>query len=139
MDTQTSVPMANPEGVQQNTVTDAAGRMQAAVDAANASQMPPGNALLAPTNNPAEPVTAGMAFGPGPGPEAVPAPMVPDNPDYTELLRYLPMMEALADQPTATYATRNFVRKLRGSIPPQLTMADLVHTNPNNVVSGQPR
>jgi len=115
MEQQSAVPLDNAQG-----------RLQAGIDAAQVSPLGPGDALTQPTALPQEPVTAGVPIGPGPGPDAVPTPMVPQNPDSAELLRYLPMLEALADQPNATYATRNFVRRVRGSIPPQLDMSTLV-------------
>lgn len=45
--------------------------MQAALAAALATRPPGGMGLLAPTARPAEPVTAGLPVGPGPGPEAL--------------------------------------------------------------------
>jgi hypothetical protein len=121
MQQQASVPLPNS--------TD---RLQSGIDAAQASPLGPGDHLAQPTAIPQEPVTAGLPIGPGPGTEAVPAPMVPQNPDSAALLKFLPMLEALADQPTATYATRNFVRRVRGSIPAQLNMQNLVGQNPPN-------
>ena len=43
--------------------------MQSAVQAAG--RMKPPTSIYSPTQRPGEPITAGMAIGPGPGPEAV--------------------------------------------------------------------
>lgn len=73
--------------------------------------------LGAPTENPDEPVTAGLDMGAGAGSDSM-RPMVaeePPDPDLAGLAVYLPMLERLASQPTASVATRNLVRRLRGA------------------------
>lgn len=67
-----------------------------------------------------EPVTAGAALGPGPGREALPE--IPEgvDPDLANLAKQLPMLELMASQPTASVTFRNFVRRVRGAIPPSL-------------------
>jgi hypothetical protein len=42
----------------------------------------------------------------------------PGQQSLGELAPYLPYFEQLANLPTATIETRNFVRRLRGSVPP---------------------
>jgi hypothetical protein len=64
-----------------------------------------------PTDRPSEPVTAGLPFGPGPGPEAL-GPMGPAA-EAQRFKPYLPMLEHLASQPYSTPTVRNFVRRLR--------------------------
>lgn len=125
IDAQRQVPMANQ-----------AGRLQDAIAQAGAPAGPPlggGDMMAQPTAYPAEPVTAGVPMGPGPGPTAVPAPAKPVQQDDVNMAKYLPMLEALADAPDTTNATRNFVRKMRGSLPPSVTMEGMVqqHTQPN--------
>lgn len=110
-------------------VDNGAGRLQMAVQAAMSGSGNPlgdGAAMMAPTVAPQEPVTAGLPIGAGPGPEAVQPPAVPTTPDDFGMAKFLPMLEVLADRPDATDATRNFVRRIRGTLPPDLTMASLV-------------
>lgn len=68
----------------------------------------------APTNRPDEPVTTGLPTGPGAGPEIL---AQREDPDLASMLKYLPALELIANLPTATVATRNFVRRLRGAGP----------------------
>lgn len=79
----------------------------------------PPTPMSSPTLRPSEPVQSGLSTGPGVGPEAIPAlnPSAPD-PDLISLAPYLPTLELLTTLPGASDATRNFVRRLRGSIPP---------------------
>lgn len=67
----------------------------------------------APTQQPATPVTAGAAQGPGPGPEALGIPNQPSQ-DMQKLMTYLPVLEFMANQPGASSAARNLVRDLKG-------------------------
>lgn len=70
--------------------------------------------LTEPSQRPEEPLTAGMPFGPGPGPQAV---QRQPNPDLATMRRYLPALEMVAQQDGATAGFRNFVRRLRGAMP----------------------
>lgn len=70
--------------------------------------------LMEPSQRPDEPLTAGMPFGPGPGPQAV---ATQPNPDLATLRRYLPALEIAAQQDGVTAGFRNFVRRLRGAMP----------------------
>lgn len=67
----------------------------------------------APTQQPATPVTAGAALGPGPGPEALNLPQQSSQ-DMQHLVQYLPVLEMMANQPGASAAARNIVRQLKG-------------------------
>lgn len=82
--------------------------------AGQAGPRPPG--LTDPSGRPGEPLTAGAPVGPGPGPEALTTP----NLDVQQLRRYLPALEAAANQQSSSAAFRNWVRRLRGAIPPQV-------------------
>mgnify|MGYP001580803516 CR=1 FL=1 len=69
--------------------------------------------IAAPTQRPDEPLTEGVPFGPGRGPEVL------GNPDAERLAsmaRYLPTLEFLTTLPDATVASRNLVRKLRAIV-----------------------
>jgi len=105
-----------------------ADRLQSAINAMNARPNLPdyGTMLDQPTQMPDEPVQAGMPMGPGPGPDVVPAPMIPATIDDAAMAKVLPLLETLADQPNASNQTRNFVRMMRGALPPGLTMASIV-------------
>lgn len=68
--------------------------------------------LDAPTERPGEPITTGMPFGPGAGPEALP--------NYRQaeadiVAKYLPSLNILAEQPDAPQSFRLFVRYLQGN------------------------
>ncbi|OEJ24284.1 hypothetical protein AS594_07075 [Streptomyces agglomeratus] len=65
------------------------------------------------TQLPDEPVTAGAALGEGPGLEALGLPDEPTE-DMSNLLKYLPVLEHMANQPGASKAGRNLVRRLKG-------------------------
>lgn len=71
---------------------------------------------LRPTERPGEPLTAGIDSGPGPGSEVLEPPDGSD-PDLLPMRDYLPTLELLANQPGATVAVRNFVRRIRGAMP----------------------
>lgn len=81
--------------------------------AAQGAQMPTG-VVEGDTENPDEPVTAGLPFGEGPGPDAL---MTAGNPDLEALRPFLPMLELAANQPNASASMRNVVRRLRGAMP----------------------
>lgn len=70
-----------------------------------------------PTERPGEPLTTGIASGPGAGPEALASRQRPD-PELEALRPYLPTLELLASQPNASPSARMFVRRLRGQMPP---------------------
>ncbi|MGW2513649.1 hypothetical protein ACWC0A_30495 [Streptomyces scopuliridis] len=66
-----------------------------------------------PSQMPEESVTAGAAMGAGPGLESLGLPNQPDE-DMKQLIKYLPTLEHMANQPGASKAARNLVRQLRG-------------------------
>lgn len=73
--------------------------------------------LVGPTERPGEPVTSGLATGPGAGPEALnPAPDAASQ-EIKTWAGYLPTLEFLASQPGSSQSTRNFVRRLRSTMP----------------------
>ncbi len=65
--------------------------------------------LFAPTERPSEPVTAGMPFGPGPGPSST-----DPKGRYAQIVEYLPMLEEAASWPDAPANFRALVRFLQG-------------------------
>lgn len=81
--------------------------------------------LSAPTQRPDEPVTAGAALGPGPGPEAMTAPTMlaaQNNQDIARLAALLPVYARIADAPTTTNAFRNYYRYIKSVVTnPQAT------------------
>jgi hypothetical protein len=82
-----------------------------------ASNLPQATPLTAPSERPDEPVTTGIAMGPGAGPEAL---MLPQPGDTTEdkqrMLSYLPVLESAALSPNSSQAFRNYVRVLRANL-----------------------
>lgn len=71
--------------------------------------------IFDPTDRPDEPVTAGSAYGDGPGPEGLRDPATAQrDADVDRLRAYLPALEALVKRPNVSAETRNFVRRLRG-------------------------
>lgn len=65
-----------------------------------------------PSTQPGVPVTAGAALGAGAGEEAL---GLPDQQgaDLQDLIPYLPVLEFMANQPGASWAMRNIVRKAK--------------------------
>ena len=82
------------------------------------SQMEPVTPLYAPSGRPDEPITAGIAMGEGPGPEALGMnqPSVDTDADRQKLLSYLPALEAIAQSPSSSQSFRNYVRLLRANL-----------------------
>lgn len=80
---------------------------------------PPPTPLAAPTGRPDEPITAGLAMGAGAGPEALGMEEV--DPDMMTLIQQLPALEKIASLPGSSIASRNMVRRLRASVPPNMT------------------
>lgn len=97
---------------------------EAGAQLASQAQMPMGPppvSINAPTGNPGEPVTAGLSLGAGPGPESIPS-LAPTNadPDVANFAPYLGGLELLSALPNASSATRNFIRRLRSAVPPDM-------------------
>lgn len=74
--------------------------------------LPTGPGLAAPSQQPGTPVTDGAASGPGAGPEALGVHVQADQ-DMQALLRYLPVLEHMANVPGASAAGRNAVRSIK--------------------------
>jgi hypothetical protein len=71
--------------------------------------------LGAPTQNPAEPVTAGAALGPGIGPEA--AGITSDSSQtLDQLAGLLPSLAVIANLPSATPEVRAYYRALKARV-----------------------
>lgn len=68
----------------------------------------------APTQQPDTPVTAGANTGAGPGVEALGL-ADQQSEDLKSLLPYMPVLEFMANQPGASWAMRNIVRKAKAS------------------------
>jgi hypothetical protein len=82
-----------------------------------ASNLPQATPITAPTERPQEPITSGIAMGPGAGPEALTLPGAGDsNEDKQRLLSYLPALEVAAQSPNSSQAFRNYVRVLRANL-----------------------
>lgn len=69
--------------------------------------------LYAPTDRPQEPVSAGAASGPGPGPEALGPARLPDGPSKARMMALLPVMSRAAEQPYASDELRAIVALMR--------------------------
>lgn len=70
---------------------------------------------------PDRPITHGLSTGPGAGPEILGMHGGnPEDADLRDMAIYLPALEHLAGMPGASVATRNFVRRLKGSIPTEV-------------------
>jgi hypothetical protein len=70
--------------------------------------------LNAPSAQPNVPVTDGAAMGPGAGEEALGLANQREE-DLQSLAVYLPVLEFMANQPGASWAMRNTVRKVKAS------------------------
>lgn len=71
----------------------------------------------APTAYPGQPISAGAPFGAGVGPEALGLPNEKDlqNQDRQNLVEYLPVLEFIANLPTAMPSLRAQVRKIKAA------------------------
>lgn len=68
-----------------------------------------------PTQNPAQPLTAGNPQGPGPGPEAL-AMNQAQSPTLQTFAAIMPQMVKMADDPGTAPATRDLIRYLRSQV-----------------------
>lgn len=78
--------------------------------AESAPSAPPG--LFAPTERPDEPVTSGIASGPGDGPIALPQFGEQASADIQVIRGYLPSLKRAANMPNAPATFQSFVRYL---------------------------
>lgn len=73
--------------------------------------------LFAPPEDPAEPMTAGMPFGDGPGPEVLMGDLGRQKREIEGLQKYIPMMEKMAGRMDAPDAFRALVKFIKASQP----------------------
>ncbi len=109
MQTQQSAPLAAAPSIEQS-------GMPSGLASAAASQ--PVIGLNEPSVRPDEPVTAGAPMGAGPGMEALgPSPDQTFNKqlqaDNQRLVQYLPSLEQMANDPSASNTFRNFIQYLK--------------------------
>ena len=109
MQTQQSAPLAAAPSIEQSS-------MPSGLASAAASQ--PVIGLNEPSARPNEPVTAGAGMGAGPGMEALgPSPDQTFNKqlqaDNQRLVQYLPSLEQMANDPSASNTFRNFIQYLK--------------------------
>lgn len=71
--------------------------------------------LSAPTQRPAEPVTAGVDAGPGPGREVLGLKSPTDSQieDLSKLAKYMPLLVQYADSPQSSGTMKAFIKYLR--------------------------
>jgi len=109
MQTQQAAPLAAAPSIEQSS-------MPSGLASAAASQ--PVVGLNEPSARPNEPVTAGASMGAGPGMEALgPSPDQTFNKqlqaDNQRLVQYLPSLEQMANDPSASNTFRNFIQYLK--------------------------
>lgn len=71
--------------------------------------------LFAPTQRPDEPITTGIAMGPGAGPEALGLSNARQS-DADIISKYMPALDAMASAPDSPQSFRIFVRNLQGNL-----------------------
>jgi len=84
-----------------------------------AAPLPLENQLMSPTNNPMEPITAGVDFGPGPGSEALPNNISAETRgiDNTAIIKkYYPALVKATQLPDAPDSYKRFISYLSGQI-----------------------
>lgn len=121
-----SQPIREPGGLPYGENLELRTQQQAApMAAAGRTSLPPDMAALMgggatpltdPTALPDEPLTAGMPFGPGPGPEVLASSVSKPGPTRAKLLANLRPMMRLAEQPDASPEFRAMVRYLRSQV-----------------------
>lgn len=73
--------------------------------------------LYAPTERSDEPITTGIAMGPGAGPEVLGINNdIDTQEDKDRMISYLPALEVVAASPNSSQAFRNYVRQLRANL-----------------------
>lgn len=96
-----------------NAASAAAGGMTAPAEQRPAMQMYPEDTpmLLDPTQRPAEPITAGLSSGGGPGPEV----LDPRVNETRALKRFLPLIEPVLGRPDAPESVIALVKYIKGA------------------------
>jgi hypothetical protein len=97
-------------------VSESAGGMGAAGSPPQGPDLSSIVPMGAPTQNPGEPITAGMPQGPGPGSTMPPTPPTLSPADAQRLQGYIPTLVLLASREDASPATKQFVRQLRAEL-----------------------
>ena len=69
--------------------------------------------LLDPTNNPDQPITDGLAYGAGRGPEALGND--PRLKETKDLRKWLPLLDPVGDDPETPDSVRTLIRYIRGA------------------------
>jgi hypothetical protein len=75
--------------------------------------------LFAPTTDPNRPITSGVDMGEGPGSEALKYPTqvaLSESQDLQKAAAMLKLLAPLADRPDSSFALRQTVRKLKGTV-----------------------
>lgn len=100
----------------QQDATPAAGGVQAPREQAPMLSIYPEDVpnLTDPTARPAEPLTDGLPIGMGRGPEALMG-RDPRMPETSQLKRWLPLLDPIANDPETPDSVRTLVRFIRGS------------------------
>ena len=91
----------------------------APIAAPQVAPLPLENQPLSPTNNPMEPITAGVDFGPGPGSEALPNNISAETrgTDNTAIIKkYYPALVKATQLPDAPDSYKRFISYLSGQI-----------------------
>lgn len=108
------------QAIQQGAPLSASPNTQGSSSPADPNQLPPNPAagqvvpFSAGSSRPTEPVTAGAALGPGPGPTALgSSPVQVEQQDIGKISRSLPLFEMMANMNDALPSTRLFVNLLR--------------------------
>ena len=109
MQTQQAAPLAAAPSIEQSSMPSGL---------ASAAALQPVVGLNEPSARPNEPVTAGAPLGAGPGMEALgPSPDQTFNKqlqaDNQRLVQYLPSLEQMANDPSASNTFRNFIQYLK--------------------------
>ena len=106
-----------PYGQGQATMQQQQGAPMAKAAETPKASMPPLRDLLSPTNNPSEPITAGVDFGPGPGSEVLPKNLDSNTrPDENRMIidKYMPALLQAAKMQDAPDSYKRFVNFLIG-------------------------
>jgi hypothetical protein len=106
-----------PYGQGQEMMAQQAGAPMAQAAPVPAAPLPQLRDLLSPTNNPAEPITAGVDFGPGPGSDVLPGNINANTrPDENKAIveKYMPVLLQAAQLQDAPDSYKRFVNFLIG-------------------------
>lgn len=107
--------------------------------AAAQAMQPPVGLLTQPSDNPGALPTHGLPIGPGAGPEALPDPAsyIPAPDDSWVLAKWLPTLEDSGRGPDGSSEVRQMVRRIRGSLPSDVTQQALVQQTQGATYGGR--